>query len=93
MAAGPWCLGCGAGRAARAAVTVAVAGLRSFGPHALRHGGITLALDITGNLAAVAKFARHRNPRTTMIYADNLADEAGKVARATAAAVAAGSAS
>lgn len=66
------------------------AGLRAYAPHALRHGGITFALDITGNLAAVSKFARHKNPRTTMIYADNLADEAGNVARAMTAAVAAG---
>lgn len=66
------------------------AGLRAYAPHALRHGGITLALDTTGNLAGVSKFARHKNPRTTMIYADNLADEAGRVARAMTAAVAAG---
>ncbi len=50
-------------------------------PHGLRHTAITEALELTGgDLRAVAQFAGHRNPQTTMVYDDNRTDTAGKVA-------------
>lgn len=55
-------------------------------PHALRHTGITTALIATGkDLVATSIFARHQNIKTTMIYLDNLNDQAGDTARKLAA--------
>lgn len=55
-------------------------------PHGLRHASITRALDLTGgDVRAVQKFSRHRDPRTLLIYDDNRKDLAGDVARLVAA--------
>jgi integrase/recombinase XerC len=55
-------------------------GLRVW-PHGLRHAAITEALDATsGDVRRVQRFARHRNPATTLRYDDNRADLAGQVA-------------
>jgi integrase/recombinase XerC len=60
------------------------AGLKTR-PHALRHCGITTALDVTnGNVRAVQKFSRHRDIATVMIYDDNRRDLAGDVAKLVA---------
>ena len=57
------------------------AGLGVVRPHGLRHAGITHALDLTnGDYRKVAKFSRHRDIRTLMIYDDNRTDLAGEVA-------------
>ncbi len=51
-------------------------------PHGLRHAGITRALDLTnGDIRKVARFARHANPKTTLLYDDARRDLAGEVAR------------
>lgn len=51
-------------------------------PHGLRHSGITHALDVSnGNVRAVAKFSRHADHRTVMIYDDERRDVAGEIAR------------
>jgi integrase/recombinase XerC len=58
---------------------------RSVAPHALRHAGITKALDVTGgNVRAVQKFSRHASLDTLTVYDDNRADLAGDVARQVA---------
>jgi len=57
-------------------------------PHGLRHAAITAALDATGgDLRAVQRFSRHRDPRTLMKYDDNRTDLGGKVAALIAGAV------
>ena len=51
-------------------------------PHGLRHAGITRVLDLTnGDVRKVARFARHTNPKTTMLYDDDRQDLAGVVTR------------
>lgn len=51
-------------------------------PHGLRHTGITEALDRTqGDLRAVQKFSRHKDPKIIMRYDDNRKDLAGNVAK------------
>jgi len=51
-------------------------------PHALRHSAVTIALDAeNGNIRKVAKFSRHRDERTVMIYDDNRSDFAGEIAK------------
>lgn len=51
-------------------------------PHGLRHTGITEALERTGgDLRAVQKFSRHKDPKTIMRYDDNRKDMAGNVAK------------
>lgn len=51
-------------------------------PHGLRHTGITEALDRTGgDLRAVQKFSRHKDPKIIMRYDDNRKDLAGDVAK------------
>lgn len=58
----------------------ASAGLHVW-PHGLRHAAITEALDATGgDVRRAQRFARHRNPATTLRYDDNRADLAGQVA-------------
>lgn len=50
-------------------------------PHGLRHAAITHALDQTnGNIRAAAKFARHKQVNTTLIYDDARQDIAGSIA-------------
>lgn len=57
-------------------------------PHGLRHAAITAALDATGgDLRAVQRFSRHRDPRTLMKYDDNRTDLGGKVAAIIAGAI------
>ena len=58
--------------------------LQPFGirPHGLRHKAITDALERTGgNVAAVAKFSRHKSVNVLMVYDDNRKDQGGQVAR------------
>lgn len=44
-----------------------------FHPHGIRHTAITEVLDRSGgNIAAAQQFSRHRDPKTTMAYLDNL---------------------
>lgn len=83
--------GSGTGRLTGEAVRLIVKGLgaeagmeRAVRPHGLRHQAITSALESGHKLEKVMKFARHSNPRTTMIYDDNRADVAGEVARSIA---------
>jgi integrase/recombinase XerC len=58
-------------------------------PHSIRHSSISAALEATGDLRAVQKFARHRDINTTTIYLDNLNDQAFEVASKVAAIAAA----
>lgn len=52
-------------------------------PHALRHTGITdVAIVTNGNLVATSGHARHRNTNTTMIYVNNVKDQAREAGRA-----------
>ncbi len=62
----------------RAAKAVGAEGVR---PHGLRHRGITTALDVTGgDVRAVARFSRHANIQTVVIYDDARLDLGGAVA-------------
>ena len=84
--------GSGTGRLTGEAVRLIVKGLgaragieRAVRPHGLRHQAITSVLAKTnGNLEAGMKFARHANPKTTMVYNDNRRDVAGEMARLVA---------
>lgn len=49
-------------------------------PHSVRHSSITAALDAGLDLREVARYSRHRDIRTLMIYDDNRQDLAGAVA-------------
>jgi integrase/recombinase XerC len=50
-------------------------------PHGLRHSAITLALELTGgDITKVAKFSRHKNVATVLIYDDHRQDMGGQVA-------------
>jgi integrase/recombinase XerC len=50
-------------------------------PHGLRHAAITKALEEThGNLRAVQKFSRHKDPKMLMVYDDARQDLQGQVA-------------
>lgn len=54
-------------------------------PHALRHSGITRALDVTGGDARrVRALSRHAKLETLMLYDDARRDEAGAVAELVA---------
>lgn len=53
-------------------------------PHALRHSGITTALNIAP-VRSVQRFSRHTDLRTLMIYDDDLRDLGGGVANQVAA--------
>jgi len=56
-------------------------GMKRIGFHGLRHAAITYALDVTdGDIRAVQKFSRHRDPRTLMVYDDTRQDHAGRIA-------------
>jgi integrase/recombinase XerC len=64
------------------------AGLRrAVWPHALRHAGITAALDAVGDVRKVARFSRHADLRTVARYDDARRDFGGEVAAAVAATV------
>lgn len=64
------------------------AGLGHVKPHGLRHSAITLALETTGgDVRSVAKFSRHRDVKTVLLYDDNRRDLGGDVAKRVAAAV------
>jgi integrase/recombinase XerC len=56
------------------------AGVKTW-PHALRHTGITTALDLAkGDLRAVQRFSRHSDVRVLRVYDDNRTDLGGKIA-------------
>lgn len=60
------------------------AGVRVW-PHALRHAGITASLDASdGDVRMAQQFARHGDPKTTMVYDDNRTDMGGRAARLVA---------
>jgi integrase/recombinase XerC len=55
-------------------------------PHGLRHTGITTALErLNGDVRKAAKFSRHKNVQTLMIYDDARTDVGGEVAELVAA--------
>jgi integrase/recombinase XerC len=55
-------------------------------PHGLRHTGITTALErLNGDVRKAAKFSRHKNVQTLMIYDDARTDIGGEVAELVAA--------
>lgn len=55
---------------------------RAVWPHALRHSGITRALDLAGgDVRKVQRFSRHAKLETLMRYDDNRRDDAGAIAR------------
>jgi integrase/recombinase XerC len=61
------------------------AGMKTW-PHALRHSGITTALDLSkGDLRAVQRFSRHSDVRVLQVYDDNRSDMGGKIAAMVAA--------
>ena len=43
-------------------------------PHGVRHAGITKVIDETGDLRLAQQFARHKDPKITMRYYDNVRD-------------------
>ncbi len=49
-------------------------------PHGLRHRAITSFLEAGGTLVDAVAFARHTDPKTTMIYVDNLKKAAERAA-------------
>ena len=57
-------------------------------PHALRHSGITMALDLGLPARSVQRFARHADLSTLRFYDDNRSDLGGVVATAVADAIA-----
>ena len=60
----------------------AEAGLeRACRPHGLRHQAITQALDKGRDVRDVAKFSRHKNIQTLMIYDDSRKDVGGDISR------------
>jgi integrase/recombinase XerC len=50
-------------------------------PHGLRHQAITQALDLGRDVRDVAKFSRHKDVRTLMIYDDSRRDVGGDIAK------------
>ncbi|MBJ7596867.1 MAG: hypothetical protein JF922_02105, partial [Candidatus Dormibacteraeota bacterium] len=57
------------------------------GPHGVRHAAITALLDLShGDVRAAARFSRHADIRTLIVYDDNRQDLGGKMARLVAAA-------
>jgi integrase/recombinase XerC len=62
----------------------AAAGLdRVIRPHGIRHRAISAALEQTnGNVVRVQKFARHNDPKTTLLYYDEWCDVSGEITRA-----------
>lgn len=68
--------------ARRLAVLGERAGVGPVRPHALRHTAITALLEHGQSLRDVQRFARHRDPRTTIRYDDAVRDVAGTLAGA-----------
>jgi integrase/recombinase XerC len=62
---------------------------RPVWPHAIRHSAITAGQELVHDPAKVMRFGRHRSLATTTAYLDAINDDAGKVADAIAARVAA----
>lgn len=61
---------------------------RELSPHALRHGSITCALDMTnGNVARVKGYAHHEDIRTTVRYDDMRQADPAKIAHLVSSAV------
>lgn len=57
------------------------AGIDGLSPHQLRHAGITAAAQRwEGPMVGLSRFARHKNPATTLIYVDNIAEQPRKIA-------------
>jgi integrase/recombinase XerC len=54
---------------------------RPVAPHGLRHASITHARDLGRDLRDVAKFSRHKNIQTLLVYDDNRRDVGGEIAR------------
>ena len=64
-------------------LTIGVVGLH---PHSLRHASITAALDATnGDVRSVARFSRHKQVSTVMLYDDARSDMFGRIAAMVAA--------
>lgn len=60
----------------------AAAGIPPVLPHSLRHYAISRGLQMSnGNVQKVQAYARHRDPKTTLVYAHVLADQAGEITR------------
>jgi integrase/recombinase XerC len=56
-------------------------GIPGLHPHAIRHSAITEVLRQNGgNIAKAMRFSRHKDPKTLMVYEDNLEDAPGKAA-------------
>jgi integrase len=77
-----------AGRLTGRAVRLIVAGIarlagldRVCRPHRLRHAAIIEALDRGRDVRDVAKFSRHKDVRTLLIYDDSRRDVGGDIAR------------
>lgn len=66
--------------ARRLAVLGGRARVGAIRPHALRHTAITTLLEQQVPLRDVQKFARHRDPRTTLLYDDAVKNVAGLLA-------------
>lgn len=61
---------------------------REFSPHAIRHASITCALEMTnGDVARVAKFARHLDVRTTIRYDEKRDELNSRIAQLVSSAV------
>jgi len=59
------------------------AGVPGLHPHSLRHSAITEVLRTNGgNIAKAMRFSRHKDPKTVMVYEDNLEDAPGEAAAA-----------
>ncbi len=57
------------------------AGLKHIHPHQLRHHAITVrAQKWNGPQAALTRWARHADPRTTQVYIDDVGEEMRKIA-------------
>lgn len=57
-----------------------LAGLDGVRPHGLRHQAITAALDAGRDIRDVAKFSRHKDIKTVLIYDDRRRDVGGEIA-------------
>jgi integrase/recombinase XerC len=75
------------GRLTGEAVRLVVAGIarlagldRVCRPHGLRHAAITEALDRGRDVRDVAKFSRHKDVKTLLIYDDSRKDVGGEIA-------------
>jgi integrase/recombinase XerC len=76
------------GRLTGEAVRLIVAGIAKLAgldrvcrPHGLRHAAITEALDRGRDVRDVAKFSRHKDVRTLLVYDDSRLDVGGDIAK------------